>query len=266
MRVKGTVSYDGSLFHGYAVNLDVKTVAGELDSALSQILGTEIITTCAGRTDRGVHAQGQVISFDAPEGTDLSKLQHSVNRICRPWIVVTEFNEISSEFDARFSANGRTYRYRILNQKNPDPFLTSTTWHIPVDLNVEKMKKASSHFIGTRNFSSFCKRTPPQNGYRERSLIRTVESATWSEKDNNILEFEIVASSFCHQMVRSIVGTLVRVGKGQISEKKIPAILEAQDRQGAGSPAPPHGLILWSVRYPSMAEDIKRVAEGESAT
>ncbi len=110
-----------------SINQDVKTVAGELDSALSQILGTEIVTTCAGRTDRGVHAQGQVISFDAPEGTDLLKLQHSVNRICRPWIVVTEFNETSSEFDARFSANGRTYRYRILNQKTPDPFLTSTT-------------------------------------------------------------------------------------------------------------------------------------------
>ena len=135
----------------------------------------------------------------------------------------------------------------------------------PVDLNVEKMKKASSHFIGTLDFSSFCKRTPPQDGYRERSLIRTVESATWSEKDNNILEFEIVASSFCHQMVRSIVGVLVRVGKGQISEKKIPVILEAQDRQGVGSPAPPHGLILWSVRYPSVAEDLNRVAEGESA-
>ena len=266
MRVKGTVSYDGSSFHGYAVNKDVQTVAGELDTALSKVLGVEIVTTCAGRTDRGVHAQGQVISFDAPEGTDLLKLQHSVNRICRPCIAINDLVETSPEFDARFSANGRTYRYRILNQKTPNPFLASTAWHIPTTLNIEKMIKGSSHFVGTLNFSSFCKRTPPQSGYQERSLVRTVESATWREKDADILEFEIVASSFCHQMVRSIVGTLVRVGKGQISERKIPEILQAQDRQKAGSPAPPHGLVLWSVRYPEFIDDPRRVAEGESAT
>ena len=265
MRVKGILSYDGSSFHGYAINSDVRTVAGELDSALTKVLREKVAVTCAGRTDRGVHAQGQVISFDTPQDTDLGKLQNSINRICRPHIVINNLSAAPPEFDARFSATGRCYRYRILNQKTPNPFLAATTWHVPTNLNLEKMVQASNHFLGTHDFSSFCKRTSPQPGYKERSLVRTVQSVTWSKKDENVIEFEIFASSFCHQMVRSIVGTIVRVGKGHISEKKIPEILAACDRQGAGSPAPPHGLILWSVQYPDFNDDLERVAETESA-
>ncbi|HIG25624.1 MAG TPA: tRNA pseudouridine(38-40) synthase TruA [Acidimicrobiia bacterium] len=263
MRVRGTVAYDGSSFHGFAINQDVRTVAGDLTANLSQILGQEITLTCAGRTDRGVHAVGQVISFDAPDDANLKKLRHSLNRLCQPSIALTELVEAPKDFDARFSANGRCYRYRILNRPDPDPFLANTAWHVSTPLRIDLMEKAAAHLVGLHNFSSFCKRTPPKPGYQERSLIRHVEEVSWRSLENNVVEFEIAASSFCHQMVRAVVGTLVDVGRGRTAERRIPEILAAQDRQFAGPLAPPHGLTLWSVRYPSFEVDEARVAEGE---
>jgi len=252
VRVRGTVAYVGTPFHGFAANAGVRTVAGDLDAALSRVLGTELAVTCAGRTDRGVHAVGQVVSFDAPEGTDLDAVRRSVNRLCGPEIVVSSLDAATDGFDARFSATGRRYRYRVRNHPDPDPFSAATAWHVPQPLDVAAMNAAAGHLVGEHDFSSFCRRPKVAAGEPERSLVRRVESAEWTTEGDDVV-FEVTAGAFCHQMVRSIVGTLVDVGRGRTPAAAVPAVLAARDRHAAGEPAPPHGLTLWSVRYPDSA-------------
>ena len=251
MRVRATVAYDGGPFHGFAANEGVRTIAGELDDALARVVGTTISVTCAGRTDRGVHAFGQVVSFDAPDDTDLDRVRRSVNRQCGPSVVLRSLERAGDDFDARFTATGRSYRYRVLNRRDPDPFLAATAWHVTDPLDVPAMQSAADHLVGEHDFSSFCRRPKVATDAAAPSLVRRIETVGWQGPDDDgLLEFSITASAFCHQMVRSIVGTLVDVGRGRHSVDDVPGMLEARDRQAAGSPAPPHGLVLWSVRYP----------------
>ena len=251
MRVRATVAYDGGSFHGFVVNEDVRTVAGELDDALSRVVGTTIAVACAGRTDRGVHAVGQVVSFDVPDDTDLDRVRRSVNRQCGPSVVLRSLERAGDDFDARFTATGRSYRYRVLNRRDPDPFLAATAWHVTDPLDVPAMQSAADHLVGEHDFSSFCRRPKVATDAAAPSLVRRIETVGWQGPDDDgLLEFSITASAFCHQMVRSIVGTLVDVGRGRHSVDDVPGMLEARDRQAAGSPAPSHGLVLWSVRYP----------------
>ena len=251
MRVRATVAYDGGPFHGFAANEGVRTIAGELDDALSRVVGTTISVTCAGRTDRGVHAFGQVVSFDAPDDTDLDRVRRSVNRQCGPSVVLRSLERAGDDFDARFTATGRSYRYRVLNRRDPDPFLAATAWHVTDPLDVPAMQSAADHLVGEHDFSSFCRRRKVATDIAAPKLIRRIETLGWQGPDDDgLLEFSITASAFCHQMVRSIVGTLVDVGRGRHSVDDVPGMLEARDRQAAGSPAPPRGLVLWSVRSP----------------
>ena len=141
MRVRGVVAYDGAAFHGFAANLGVPTVAASLDAALSRALKVPVSVICAGRTDRGVHAVGQVISFDVPDEADLVRLRRSVNRQCRPSVVVTMLDRAADDFDARFSAIGRTYRYRVLNRPDADPFTSALAWHVPGRLDVDRSEE-----------------------------------------------------------------------------------------------------------------------------
>ena len=255
MRVRGGVAYDGAPFHGFAANAGVSTVAGLLNEALSRVLRTRVVVTCAGRTDRGVHAVGQVISFDAPDDVDLDFLRRSVNRQCGPSVVVSTLQRAPDDFDARFSATGRTYRYRILNRPDADPFTTSRAWHVSDALDLEAMGAATAHLVGEHDFSSFCRQRPPLPDGTAATMVRRITGASWRRFADNLsgvelLEFEVSASAFCHQMVRSVVGTLADVGRGRLAAGSIPGILAACDRQAAGEPAPPGGLTFWSVAYP----------------
>ncbi len=248
MRIRARVAYDGAPFHGFAQNEGVRTVAGDLNAALSRYAGSQVTVTCAGRTDRGVHAVGQVVSFDLPDGVDLAGMQRSVNRQCGPAVAMYDPEPVDAGFDARFSAVGRTYRYRILNRVDPDPFLAPVSWHVPDPLDVPEMAVAASAFLGEHDFTSFCRRP---SGGQPASLVRRVDSAVWEGPDGEgLLVFEVGASAFCHQMVRSVVGTLVAVGRGRMQASAVPAVLAARDRHAAGEPAPPHGLVLWQVAYP----------------
>ena len=251
MRVRARVAYHGAPFHGFSDNPGIHTVAGVLNESLGRAVGEPVVVTCAGRTDRGVHAVGQVVSFDVPDCTNLGALVRSVNAQCGPSVAVADLVITTDDFDARFSATGRTYRYRVLNRHEPDPLLADRTWHVPGPLDVEAMSEAGRCLLGVHDFASFCRR--PRTGRDVKpSLIRRVEALSWAGPDDEgVLVLEITASSFCHQMVRSIVGTLVAVGHGQRSAADIPAVIAARDRQAAAGPAPPHGLVLWSVRYPS---------------
>lgn len=246
VRMAMTVAYNGAPFCGFARNQGVPTVAGALSDGLGRVLGHEVDLACAGRTDRGVHATGQVVSFDAAsERADPARLVRSANRICGPDIAAREARVVADDFDARLSCLSRVYRYRILNSSVPDPLRAAVSWHFEHPLDLRAMQMASDWLLGPRDFSSFCRRNRSRP---DESLVRTVHRAEWQRQDD-LLVFEIEARSFCHQMVRSLVGTLAAVGSGRLQAAAVGAILEARDRNAAPSPAPPHGLILQKARY-----------------
>ena len=246
VRVRATVAYDGTDYSGFAVQANgSRTIGGDLTDALSRVLRHPVELTCAGRTDAGVHAWGQVISFDATEDElDLELLQRSVNKQLRPQIAIRAIERAEPDFDARFSATARLYRYTVLNTPAPSPFDARTAWWIDALLDLNAMRLACDPFIGEHDFSSFCRR-PDQ----EASLTRRVTDARWEARDDGHLEFWIEANAFCHPMVRSIVGTLVEVGTGKRRAGDVTGIVRAADRAAAGQLAPAHGLCLWLVRY-----------------
>ena len=249
-RYKLTISYDGTTFHGFAKNRGVETVEGLLNQALQKILGKTPTLTCAGRTDAGVHAKAQIVSFDSVP-FEINKIQKALNALCHPSVVITSIKETTDDFNARFSAKSRTYRYQILNQVHPDPFLARYTWHVYAPISIEKMNTAGQELLGEHDFSSFCRKHILEiEGQKiSASLIREIKTLRWEVSEKNLIELWITANAFCHQMVRSITGTLVDIGVGKIDECSILDILSARDRNIAGQVAPPHGLTLWNVNY-----------------
>jgi tRNA pseudouridine38-40 synthase len=244
VRVCMTVAYDGRGFHGFAVQDGIRTVGGELTTALRRALRHDVMLTCAGRTDSGVHALGQVVSLDAEAARfDPHALQKSVNSQLAPAIVVREVVAADPCFDARRSARSRRYRYLVLNRVVPDPFLAATSWHVKAPLDLRAMQAAGDALIGEHDFTSFCRSHP--GGCN----VRRVLDVSWHAVGDDLLRFEIEASSFCQQMVRSVVGTMVDVGRGRRRAGEMTSILQARSRSAAGQPAPPHGLTLWCVSY-----------------
>lgn len=249
MRVRLVVAYDGAPFHGFAANAGVRTVAGILGDTLATVVGHPVELTCAGRTDKGVHARAQVVTFDAdPDRLDPDALARSVNKMCGPAIAVTGAEVVDDGFDARFSARARRYRYRILNRPAPDPFQAAFAWHVDEPLSLPAMVLACDPLIGEHDFSAFCRRPKRRSG-EPASLVRRVTEAVWHHDGDGALRFDIEAGSFCHQMVRSVVGTLVDVGRGKKHAGDVLRIIRSANRDHAGDLAPPHGLALWTVRY-----------------
>jgi tRNA pseudouridine38-40 synthase len=190
------------------------------------------------------------VSFDAEaEGLDLDDVRRAVTKLCGGPIVVRDAAVAAPDFDARFSARSRTYRYTILNREVPDPFSAATTWHVTAPLSVRALRLACDPLIGEHDFSSFCRSPKVPDDAAPPSLVRRVLEARWDALDDDLLRFEITASSFCHQMVRALVGTLVEVGYGRRRAGELTGILRARDRHAAGQLAPAHGLCLWSVAY-----------------
>lgn len=246
VRVRLTIAYDGTRFHGIAPQPGQRTVGGELVAALVRVLQAPVQLTVAGRTDAGVHAWGQVVSFDAPaaaaDGT--ADLARRLTRLLGPEIVVRDSAVAAPDFDARHSATGRRYRYAVLNRPAPDPFLAATTWWVAEPLDLRAMKLACDPLIGEHDFASFCRRVD-----QGASTVRVVREVGWYDLGDGRLRFEVAASSFCQQMVRSLVGTLVDVGRGKKKAGDMAWILRTKDRAKAGRVAPAHGLCLWEVSY-----------------
>jgi tRNA pseudouridine38-40 synthase len=247
-RVRMLVAYDGRPFRGFAAQREgVRTVGGDLIVAIAKVLGHPIELTCAGRTDAGVHAWGQVVSFDAagsPADVDLCALQRSLNKMLAPAVAIRDVAVAAPNFSARHSATWRAYRYTVLNRPVPDPFLAPTAWHIEAPLDLRAMQLACDPLIGEHDFAAFCRRPVP-----EASLVRRVLEAGWVDLGDGVLRFDVRASAFCHQMVRSIVGLMAAVGQGRKRAGDVAGIIRSGQRAGAGSPAPPHGLCLWEVGY-----------------
>jgi tRNA pseudouridine38-40 synthase len=246
-RVRLTVAYDGGGYRGFAVQKTVPTVGGALMEAMGKVIGHSIELTCAGRTDAGVHAWGQVVSFDIADGAaDLELLQRSVNKMLGPAVVIRDAAFAASDFDARHSARGRRYRYTVLNTPVASPFTATTAWHVEHPLDVRAMQLACDPLIGEHDFQSFCRQP---SGHEPGPLTRRVVSAGWVDLDDGRLRFDIESNAFCHQMVRAVVGTLVEVGMGKRRAGEVAGIIRARNRSAAGQLAPPHGLCLWEVLY-----------------
>lgn len=237
------VAYDGSPFHGFARQPGLQTVQGTIEAALTRILGAQVPTVGAGRTDAGVHALAQVMSFNLDGQQDPQDLARRLNAMCGPAIAIISADQAPDGFDARFSAEARTYEYGILNRAVHDPFAGRCTWHHPQALDPDLMAKAAQALLGEHSFESFAR---VEEG---KSPVRRVESID-IEHDGDLITIRITANSFLQQMVRSIVGTLVQVGTSKIHPDDMGRILHARDRAQAGPVAPPHGLFLVSVGYP----------------
>ncbi len=246
------VSYDGSPFCGFARQPGHSTVQGELEHALSLLFHREVLTVCAGRTDTGVHALGQVVSFEiAPEELEdrhLKTIRRSMNALTDDHIVIRDIGKQPAGFSARFDAKARTYKYFICNQDVPSIFLNAFTWHIPHTLNKQAMREGASYLIGEHDFKSFCMAASAEG----KTTMRFVEKITIDElkiAESDILVITIKGNAFLHSMVRTIVGTLVEVGRKHKDPIWVSDVLAAKDRKAAGQNAPANGLILWSVDY-----------------
>jgi len=240
--VRVGLAYDGTGFRGWARNAGQRTVEGVVSDALGRVLGRLPKISVAGRTDAGVHARGQVASFVAEDDVDLERLQRSVNRMLAPEIVAWEVRRATEGFDARFSATARDYRYRIGTGAWPDPFEARFVWHRPGGLAVARMREAARPLLDEHDFASFCRR--PQSG----GTVRRLERLSIARAGDRV-EITARANAFLHQMVRTIVGTLVRVGEGKLDPASVAEILAARDRGRASQLAPAHGLTLERVVF-----------------
>ncbi len=253
-RVRLVIAYDGTDFRGLAPNPGVRTVVGEIRQVFAAAVGFEPDIVMSGRTDAGVHAAHQVLSLDLPADyvageTDLERVQRMLNARLGPEIVTSAVELAPADFSARFDATGRSYRYQITNQPSADPIAARYAWHVAEPLDLALMRLACDPIIGEHDFSSFCRRSKVSPGDEPLSLVRRVDQASWSEVGQGRLEFRISGSAFCHQMVRSLVGFHVAVGRGKRTAGEILGVLRARDRQLAEQPAPPHGLHLVDVQY-----------------
>ncbi|MGG3029776.1 tRNA pseudouridine(38-40) synthase TruA [Bacillus stercoris] len=245
MRLKCTISYDGHLFNGYQVQPGKRTVQNELEKALAVLHKSKerIPVVSSGRTDSGVHAAGQVIHFDTPLAIPAERWPYALNALLPDDIAVKQAEITDDGFHARFSAVKKEYRYFVYTEKHPDVFKRHYAYHFSYRLNVQDMREAAKHLIGTHDFTSFCAaKTEVQD------KVRTIYELDWTEADDG-LQMRITGSGFLYNMVRIIVGTLLDAGIGKISPDDVKSMLEAKDREAAGRTAPGHGLYLWNVYY-----------------
>lgn len=249
-RARFVVAYRGGRFRGFAASPGVRSVMGVLRAEMEKVLRCPVELTGAGRTDAGVHAWGQVVSGDLPADADLDDLARRLNKLCAPDVAVRSAVWADPGFDARFSATWRQYHYHVWNDPAPNPLLGELAWHVAAPLDIEAMGRAAVDLVGEHDFSSFCRKPKVGDDDPEPSMTRILHLARWEQMDGSpLLRFEVRASAFCHQQVRSMVGTLVDIGLGRLAPDCIPAVLELRDRAAAGRVAPPEGLVLWAVGY-----------------
>ena len=245
-----TVSYDGRPFAGFQRQPGQVTVQGRLEDALAIALHRTVVTACAGRTDSGVHALAQVISFPSQESDVPNRdLLRSLNALAGEGIAVVDVRTAPPQFDARHSAVAREYRYRVVTGPVPPLFLRDQAWWVKGPLDLGAMRDAASRLVGRHDFRTFCV-TGSSEGKRTVRTIDLLEIEPSCEMGEHCIVVRIIGRSFLHSMVRIIVGSLVEVGRGKHPAHWMGDVLEAQVRGAGGQTAPPHGLTLWHVTYP----------------
>jgi tRNA pseudouridine38-40 synthase len=242
-RWRAVVAYDGTDYHGFQRQAgDTPTIQRALEQALRSVTGQHINITGAGRTDAGVHANRQVISWEQAWRHGPDALLRAVNTHLPGDIALQHVAEARADFHPRYDAASRTYRYRLYNAPVRDPLSARGAWHVARPLDVPAMQVASRYLPGEHDFATFGQ--PPQG----ENTVRVVHRAYWNRR-GAYLAFTIEANAFLQHMVRSLVGTLVQVGANALSPEAFAAALAAEDRSHAGPTAPPHGLYLIDVTY-----------------
>lgn len=240
--IRAVLQYDGTEFHGFQVQPGLPTVQGAVEAKLRRVLQEPVRIVGAGRTDAGVHATGQVISFTTGARIPTEKLVVALNSLPPFTVILRKAEEAEEGFHARFGALSRSYQYALL-RGTPSPFLRRYAAWTPEVRRVDRMEAALKSLIGRHDFSSFCAAGSEVNHH-----VRTVSSARWVER-GRLLLFRITADGFLQQMVRTIVGTLLEVERGKREPEEVVAILAGRDRRLAGTTAPAHGLCLTRVTY-----------------
>jgi tRNA pseudouridine38-40 synthase len=249
MNFKLTLQYDGTDFHGWQMQGDLRTVQGELTKAVSLIEGREVTVHGSGRTDAGVHAEGQVASVDLQKEITPEKLRSAINGNVGKDVRLIEANVVDPEFHARYSALGKTYLYRVVNGPVMSPFWLRYAHHEARALNLEQMQRTTESFLGTHDWTAFAS-AQSDSETKVRTLTRLTVTRKWDERGRcHIIEMTMSADGFLRYMVRSIAGTLLAAGRGELDAELIERAINGGDRSLAGATAPACGLTLLSVRY-----------------
>lgn len=245
MRVKLTVAYDGTNYCGWQIQPNGVTIEEKLNEAISSLFGKTITVTGASRTDSGVHSLGNVCVFDIDSRMPAEKMSYALNQRLPEDIVVVDSCEVPETFHPRFSKSRKTYEYRILNRRFPNPTRRLDTYFYHHRLDVKKMKEAASYLVGEHDFKSFA-----SVHMQAETSIRTIYSCEVDKEDeSDIITIRVQGNGFLYNMVRIIAGTLIKVGSGNLDPKQMPRILEACDRSMAGPTAPAHGLTMIGLEY-----------------
>lgn len=242
-RIKLTIAYDGTNYCGWQVQPNGITIEEVLNKALTKMLDEEIIIIGASRTDSGVHAMGNVAVFDTETTIPAEKIAVALNQRLPDDIVITKSEEVPLDFHPRYCDCSKTYEYHIINTRIPIPTKRLTNYFVSYVLDIDKMRQAASYLVGEHDFVSFCNvRTDVEN------TVRTITDLDILTNGNEIT-IRITGNGFLYNMVRIIVGTLIRVGRGFYEPDRVKEILEAKDRKAAGVTAPAHGLMLVEIKY-----------------
>ena len=248
MRIKLTVQYKGTNYHGWQVQPNGVTIQEVLQKTLHRILNQKVNVIGSGRTDSGVHALAQVCHFDCDKDVETQKIILGLNSLLPVDISVVEAKVVSPTFHAQLSAKKKTYDYLLFNSKLRSPFLEDYVWRIPYSLDIKKMKQAAKLLVGEHDFRAFC--ASDSNAQTTTRKIYTI-SISVGERSKVPLQIKIsiTGNGFLKHMIRNIVGTLVNVGRGKTTVLQFKKILKGRDRKKAGMTAPAKGLVLQAVVY-----------------
>ncbi|MCI9566141.1 MAG: tRNA pseudouridine(38-40) synthase TruA [Eubacterium sp.] len=242
-RVRLIISYDGTNYCGWQIQINGITVEEVINRELSSLLGEDVAVIGASRTDSGVHAVGNVAVFDTETKIPAEKISFALNQRLPDDIRIQKSEEVSEDFHPRYCDSTKTYEYKILNRKFPDPLNRLYTHFVYMPLDVQKMKEAAEYIVGEHDFASFC-----SSGSQVKTTTRTVYNLDIT-KDDDIIKIKISGNGFLYNMVRIIVGTLLKVGLGIYPPEHVKEIIEAKDRYTAGPKAPAKGLTLVGIEY-----------------
>lgn len=261
-RLRLNIGYDGTDFHGWAAQPGLRTVQGELEQALGVLLrdaADAARLTVGGRTDAGVHARGQVAHVDVPLEAVSRITERRVNGVLRrgaPDVIVHEVLAVPQAFDARFSALTRRYEYRLAPRGvRRDPLTARFTAAVPQELKLARMQAASDELLGLNDFTSFCK------AREGATAVRDLRSFEWRQTEDGAFAARVEADAFCHSMVRALVGAVVAVGSGRITEGELLELRDARQRTSRFTVMPAHGLSLEEITYPSDEELAERAEQ-----
>ena len=243
-RIKLTVAYDGTNYHGWQVQPNAVTIEGKLNEAISELTKESIQVIGASRTDAGVHALGNVAVFDTESRIPGEKFSYALNQRLPNDIVIQQSQEVDKDFHPRYCTCEKTYEYVILNRKFPLPEYRNTAFFYYGDLDIKAMQEATKAFLGEHDFAGFC-----SAGAQVKTTVRTIYELTVEKKDNDMICIRVRGNGFLYNMVRIIAGTLLEVGKGNIEAKSLENRIAAADRSQAGPTAPARGLKLIRIQY-----------------